>query len=116
MRACCVATGSCGLALDVLVESNLTPSATACIELAQPGRISIECPSYVDAFNADQNLQPSERAYLEQINFTGCCRPDRTCGFMVDVYGLGCASNADLAQLAAVVPGVSQLPPRACAP
>jgi hypothetical protein len=115
-RACCVATGNCGLALDALVESDPIRNATACIELAQPGRVSSACPSYVDAFNADHNLMPSERAYLEQINFTGCCRPDRTCGFMVDAYGLGCASNADMVQLAALVPGVSQLPPRTCAP
>jgi hypothetical protein len=66
--ACCTESSKCGLDLSAI-------GMTGCAEANAPGAVSTECPSQsIGGF----------------LTFEGCCRPDKTCGALDNLLGLGC--------------------------
>ena len=94
---CCAdaASNHCGLDLSSMSRYGLKFS-DACQPTAQPGSLDANCPNVHGAVSG---------AYLS-INFPGCCRPNHTCGYMVDkigdsvppgvTLGIGCVDSAAL--------------------
>jgi len=94
---CCAdaASNHCGLDLSSMSRYGLKFS-DACQPTAQPGSLDANCPNVHGAVGG---------AYLS-INFPGCCRPNHTCGYMVDkigdsvppgvTLGIGCVDSAAL--------------------
>jgi len=89
---CCAdaATNQCGLDSSVLAAFGPT-FPEACQPLDQPGTADESCPKSAKT--------PVQGTQLE-IQFDGCCRPDHTCGYMLDrlgglfEIGLGCVDSA----------------------
>ena len=89
---CCAdaSTNHCGL--DSSVLATVAPIfSEACQPLAQPGTIDASCPVSPKVPLQDSGLT---------IDFPGCCRPDHTCGYMLDSIagvfkvGLGCVDSS----------------------
>ena len=98
--ACCAdsKTDHCGLDSTVLSMADPT-FADACQPRDQPGTLDANCPDSPETPVAGTGLA---------IAFKGCCRPNRTCGYMLDKIlgivplGLGCVDSAPAVMLASV--------------
>ena len=92
---CCTDTNVCGLDLSA------TAGQPACIERDAPGVEDAACPAAMVGGGL--------------LTFPGCCRPDGTCGVLVDLVPLGCVDG----ELANMLPGGAATPggpPASCSP
>lgn len=87
LAPCCPATGGCGVALPGGMGLGV-----GCVPLAAPGRLDPGCPEL-------------GRVAGLPLRFPGCRRPDGSCGYFVNVFGvdLGCTDVASRARARARV-------------
>ncbi len=78
LEACCTAAGRCGLDVSSLTGESM------CAEQNAPGTQTMACPS---------------TSVMGFLSLPGCCRPDGTCGFVIDqIAPLGCVDSASVAK------------------
>jgi hypothetical protein len=80
LPGCCPDNGG-GCGLDVSAAEQYA-GVTGCIELDQEGHIDPQCPT---------ETRPAQPP-IPETEFPGCCRPDNSCGYMVDMSQFGVPS------------------------
>jgi hypothetical protein len=100
IEACCTADNKCGASAKITAYTPgiglMVIVATTCTERDQPGIESEACPKFFETFESViEDAGPMNWDSLESLDFAGCCRSDGTCGYLVSMTGLGCASVAD---------------------